>query len=71
MGISLEGWPRGMKNKQGNNPSIRFSNPANNALIYFSYLMNTNEESTEEEQKGGDDSNNNDFISLSRFELLG
>ena len=34
------------KNKQGNNPSVRFSNPANNAVIYFSYLMTTSEEST-------------------------
>ena len=44
------------ENKQGKKPSVRFSNPANNAVIYFSYLMTTSEESTEEEQKGGDDS---------------
>ena len=71
MGISLEGWPWGIKkNKQGKKPSVCFSNPSNNALIYCSYLMTTNEESTEEESKGGDDSQNSDFISLSRFELL-
>ena len=70
MGISLEGWPRVVENKQGKKPSVCFSKPANNALIYCSYLMNTSEESTEEEAKGGNDSQNNDFISLSRFELL-
>ena len=58
------------KIKQGKKPSVRFSNPATNAVIYCSYLMSTSEESTEEEAKGGDDSQNNDFISLSRFELL-
>ena len=47
-----------------------FSNPATNAVIYCSYLMNTSEESIEEEANGGDDSQCNDFISLSRFELL-
>ena len=31
------------KNKQGKKPSVRFSNPANNALIYCSYLMTTSE----------------------------
>ena len=58
------------ENNQGKNPSVSFSNPSNNALIYCSYLMTTSEESTEEEEKGGDDSQNNDFIYLSRFELL-
>ena len=57
------------KIKQGKKPSVRFSNPATNAVIYYSYLMTTSEESMEEEAKGGDDSQNNDFISLSRFEL--
>ena len=58
------------KNKQGRNPFVRFSNPVNNAVIYFSYLMITSEESIEEEEKGGYDSQKNDFISLSCFELL-
>ena len=58
------------KNKQGDKPSVSFSNPDNNALICFSYLMTTSEESIEEEANGGNDSQNNDFISLSRFELL-
>ena len=58
------------KNRQGKNPSVHFSNPANNAVIYCSYLITTSEESMEEEAKVGDDSHNNDFISLSRFELL-
>ena len=31
------------KNKQGKKPSGRFSNPANNAVIYCSYLMTTSE----------------------------
>ena len=70
MGISLEGWPRGVETKQGKNPSGRVSNPATNAGIYFSYLMNTSEKSIEEESKGGDDSQNDDFISLSRFKLI-
>ena len=61
-----EGW----KNKQGKKPSVRFSNPSNNAVVYCSYLMTTSEESIEEEAKGGDDSQSNDFISLSLFELL-
>ena len=55
---------------QGNNPYVRFYNPAKNAVIYCSYLMTTSEESTEEEENGGDDSQNNAFISLSHFELL-
>ena len=59
------------KNMQGKKPSVRFSNPANNAVIYCSDLMTTSEESMEEETKGGYDNQNNDFISLSRFELLG
>ena len=58
------------KIKQGNNPSVSFSNPVTNAVVYCSYLMSTSEESIEEEAKGGDDSQNDDFISLSRFELL-
>ena len=58
------------KNKQDKKPSISFSNPANNAVIYCSYLMTTSEEFMEEEAKGGDDSQSNDFISLSCFELL-
>ena len=58
------------KNKQGKKPSGRFYNPATNAVIYFSYLMTTNDKSIEEEAKGGDDSQSDDFISLSRFELL-
>ena len=58
------------KNKQGKKPSVRFSNPANNALIYCSYIITTNEDYKEEESKGGDDSQSNNFISLSRFELL-
>ena len=58
------------KNKQGRKPSICFSNPTKNALIYCSYLMTTSEESTEEKPKVGDDSHSNDFISLSHFELL-
>ena len=55
---------------QGKKPSVRFSNPATNAVIYCSCLMTTSEESVEEEAKGGDDSKNDNFISLSRFELL-
>ena len=55
------------KNNQGKKPSARFSNPTNNALIFWPYLITTNEESMEEEAKGGDDSQNNDFISLSCF----
>ena len=47
------------KSNQGKNPSVNFSNPSTNALIYFSYLMTTSEESTEEEAKGGDDSQSN------------
>ena len=47
-----------------------FPNSANNAIIYFSYLMTISEDSMEEEVKVGDDSQENDFISLSRFELL-
>ena len=70
MGISLEGWTRGVKKNKGKNPPFSFSNPANNALIYYSYLMTTNDDSTKKEAKGGYDSQNNDFISLSRFELL-
>ena len=71
MGISLEGWPRGAKKKkQGKKPSVRFSNPANNAVIYCSYLITTSEELIEEEAKGGDDSQNDDLIYLSRFEFL-
>ena len=58
------------KNKQDKKPSLRFSNPANNAVIYRSYPMNTSEESTEEKEKGGDDSKISDFICLSRLELL-
>ena len=58
------------KIKQSKKPSVRFSNPATNAVVYCSYLMTTREESIEEEAKGGDDSQNNDFISLSCFELL-
>ena len=70
MGILLEGWQRGVENKQGKNPSICFYNPTTNAVISCSYLMTTSEESMEEEEKGGGDSQNNDFISLVRFELL-
>ena len=44
------------KIKQGKKPSVCFSNPYTNAVIYFSYLITTIEESTEEEQKCGDDS---------------
>ena len=58
------------KKKQGNKPSVSFSNPANNTLIYCSYLMNTNEDSTEEGKKGRGDSQNNGFISLNHFDLL-
>ena len=36
------------KNKQGKNPSVHFSNPANNAVIYCSYLMTTSEGYMEE-----------------------
>ena len=58
------------ENKQGKKPSVRFSKPANNSVIYCSYIITTSEKSTEEEAKGGDDSHNNNFISLCRFELL-
>ena len=57
------------EDKQGNKPSVSFSNPIINTVIYFSYLMTTSEESIEKE-KVGDDSQNNNFISLSLFELL-
>ena len=66
-------WKDGHKEwkiKQGKNPSGRFSNPANNAVIYCSYLMTTSEEEIEEEAKGREDSQNDDLTSLSRFELL-
>ena len=43
------------KNKQGKKPSVIFYNPSNNALIYFSYIINTNKDSTEEEAKVGYD----------------
>ena len=58
------------KNKQGKKPFVSFSNPANNSVIYCSYLMNTSEEYREEEAMGGDDIQNNDFISLNSFELI-
>ena len=58
------------KNKQVKKPSVCFSNPDTNEVIYYYYLITTSEEFTEEEAKDGDDSNNNDFIYLSRFELL-
>ena len=58
------------KIKQGKNPSVRFSNPTANTVIYYSHLMTTSEESMEEEAKSGDDSQSNDFISLNCFELL-
>ena len=58
------------KNKQGKNPSVHFSNPTNNAIIYCSHLINTIEESMEDESKGRDDSQINDLIPLGRFELL-
>ena len=32
-----------LKIKQGNKPSVRFSNPTTNSVIYCSYLMNTSE----------------------------
>ena len=35
------------KNKQGNKPSVRFSNPSNNAIIYCFCLMTTSDESME------------------------
>ena len=56
------------KNKQGKKPSVHFYNPANNTVIYCSYLMVTSEESTEKEAKCGDDSQNDEFISLSHSE---
>ena len=59
------------KMKQGKKPYVRFFNPSTNVVIYCYYLMTTSEESMEEETKGGYDNQNNDFISLSRFELLG
>ena len=31
------------ENKQGKKSSVRFSNPDNNAIIYWSYLMNNSE----------------------------
>ena len=55
------------ENKQGKKPSVRFSDPVTNAVIYCSYLMTTSEESMETENSG-DDSQNNYFISLIRFE---
>ena len=58
------------KNKQVNKPSVCFSNPVTDAVIYCSYLMTTSEDPTEEESKGGYDSKSNGFISLSGFELL-
>ena len=58
------------KNKQGKKAFVSFSNPANNSLIYCSYLMTTNVDSTEEESKGGDDSQSNDLIFLGHFELI-
>ena len=41
-------------NKEGKKPSVRFSNPATNAIIYCSYLMTTSEDSMEEEMDGDD-----------------
>ena len=58
------------KNKQGKKPSVSFSNPANNAVIYWSYLIITSEESIEEEVKGENYGQNNDFICLSFFSYL-
>ena len=58
------------KNKQGKKPSVRFSNPVTNTVIYCSYPMTTSEDSTEEEATGSDDIQSNYFISLSRFQLL-
>ena len=55
------------KIKRGKKPSVCFSNLTTNAVIYFSYLMNTNEESTEGEPKGGDDNQSNYFIYLGHF----
>ena len=69
-GFHWKGGHKEWKIKQCKNPSVCFSNPATNTVIYCSYLMTTSEESMEEEAKGGDDSQNNDLISLSRFELL-
>ena len=40
------------RNKQGKKPSVHFSKPANNAVIYCSYLMTTSEESIEGGSKG-------------------
>ena len=58
------------KGKQGKNPSVRFSNPATNVVIYCSYLITTNEDSMEGKEKVRDDSQSNDFIYLGRFEKL-
>ena len=58
------------KNKQGKKPSVHFSNPVNNAIMYCSYLMTTSQESTAEEENVEDDSQENDLISLSHVELL-
>ena len=46
-GFHWEGGQEDWKNKQGKKPSVHFSNPANNAVIYCSYLMTTSEESME------------------------
>ena len=69
-GFHWKGGHKEWKIKQGKKPYVHFSNPATNAVIYYSYLMSTSEESTEEGSKGGDDSQNDDFILLSCFELL-
>ena len=37
----------------GKTPSVRFSNPYSNAVIYFYFLINSSEGFTEEEEKGG------------------
>ena len=56
--------------KQGKKSSVRFSNPATDEIIYYSYLMTTSEYSTEEEEKVGYNIQDTAFISLGLFELL-
>ena len=48
MGISLEGWPQGLKIKASQENSVHFYDPETNAVIYFSYLVTTSEKYVKE-----------------------
>ena len=48
MGISQEIWPQGAKKKQAKNKSVHIYDPATNAVIYWSYFMDTSEKYVKE-----------------------